>query len=35
MLNEQQRRMIESFPHLKSVNYDRVLETIRELLRRD
>lgn len=35
MLNEQQRRMIESFPHLKSVNYERVLETIRELLRRD
>ena len=35
MLNEQQRRMIEAFPHLTSVNYDRVLETIRELLRRD
>lgn len=34
VLNRQQQRMIDAFPHLKSMNHDRVLETIRELMRR-
>lgn len=34
MLSGQQQRMLDAFPHLKSMNHDHVLKTIRELIRR-